>query len=119
MARFTPLGEKREKTLSFKVTGEMDRRLKSAAKFTGLTPSALALTAVDAVLAAIERDDGIVMPPRVVITHVGVDVARIPVEAYPKHKHAAPTASQVIAAAKNRQAARGAKRAESQAETHP
>jgi hypothetical protein len=68
---------RRERTLSFKVTGELDDRLKRAAAVTKLTPSALAVTAVEAVLAAIERDKGIVMP-------VAFTVARVPAVVYPE-----------------------------------
>jgi hypothetical protein len=53
---------KKETTLSFKVTKELDLRLKDAAAVTKLTPSALAIAAVEAALAAIERDHAIVMP---------------------------------------------------------
>lgn len=55
-------GRKRVRTLAFKATPELERRLEGAAAVTGLSKSAIFLAAVEAVVAAIERDGGIVVP---------------------------------------------------------
>jgi hypothetical protein len=55
-------GRKKTRTLSFKTTREMEERLELGARLIGLSKSMLALTAIEAVLAAIERDRKLVFP---------------------------------------------------------
>lgn len=66
-----PTGRTKTKAFSFKASPEMQQRLDAAAKHLGIAKTTLFLAAVEAALASIERDDGLVLPVR-------FHVARIP-----------------------------------------
>jgi len=80
------MARKKTRTLAFKATKDLEERLVKASVRLNISKSMLFLTAVEAVLAAIERDGGLVMPVRFDVSRRPVGEVEVDVLPLPIHK---------------------------------